>query len=111
MDSTWKSALLRELYEGRTSRNRDFGRFLRPEAAAVLAGFRRLKSLARELGRPDTEVACLPVPGSEGRLLEVRRSCLRYRRAVFLEPWEFDFLVVDMGLASTVSESQGAASS
>lgn len=91
------SHLLSDLHAGLTSRNRDYEGFQEPEARRVLAGYRRLKSLARELRRADVEVRVQRARQSDEAAVEVRVRGLRYHRLVCLSLQELDFLRTHMG--------------
>ncbi|MEW6486404.1 MAG: hypothetical protein AB1578_00625 [Thermodesulfobacteriota bacterium] len=85
-----RRALFDDLLHGRTSRNRELDRFAQPECRSVLRGYRRVKALVRELGRPGVEVQWVGHP--EALAVAVTHPRLRYRRVVFLSPWEARFL-------------------
>jgi hypothetical protein len=95
-----RRALFDDLLHGRTSRNRELDRFAQPECRSVLRGYRRVRALVRELGRPGAEVCWLGHP--EALAVTVTHPRLRYRRVVFLSPWEAQFL------ASLARPPQGA---
>lgn len=85
-------ALFDDLLHGRTSRNRELDRFAQPECRAVLRGYRRVKALLRELGRPGVEARARWVAHPEVLKVALTHAGLRYRRVVFLSSWEVDFL-------------------
>ena len=104
MDARAAYSLLRELHLGNTSRNRAFLRFSEPAAARVLAGYRRLKSLVTELGRPGVEVRILERPSGEPAV-EVLARRLLYHRVVLLSAWELRFLRDEMGFSTRPADS------
>lgn len=97
MDSVAALSLLRELHQGKTSRNRAFYRFTDPSAGRVLAGYRTLRGLVADLHRPGIEARVLERPGADP-VVELFARCLRYHRAVRLAPWELRFLLEEMGV-------------
>lgn len=104
MASLDPAALLADLRAGRTSRNRDHERFDEPEARRVLRGYRRLKSLVRELLRPGVEAHLRRPSRAEGAAVEVVVRSVRYHRLVWLAPWELDFLRAELGAAGFLRE-------
>ena len=91
MDAREKRCLLQDLHLGRTSRNKEFGRFCEPQARAVLNAHRRLRSLLGELVDPGVRATVRAL--EDGRVqVTARRPALRYRRVLVLEPWEAEFL-------------------
>ncbi len=90
MTDSERLSLLRDLRDGRVSRNRAYARFQELEAGRVLRGFRRLRQLGRELARPDARAGAEPWNG--GVRVTVELAGVRYRRTVLLEPWEVAFL-------------------
>jgi hypothetical protein len=98
MDEKLQAKLLCDLHEGRTSRNRDYAEFLKPDSSRVLHGYRRLRSLARELCRPDVEVRLHRSRGGAEPAVEILIRGLGYHRLVLLTPWEFEFLRTEMGV-------------
>ncbi len=95
MSDAERIRLLRDLFRGATSRNREFERFQRPEARRVLQGYRRLRSLLREVRRPDVETRARWVDGSSRLAVAVEQSRFGYRRLVFLDAWEGEFLLTE----------------
>lgn len=91
-----QARLLRDLFAGRTSRNRDFERFRDPAARRVLSGYRRLLSLARELAEPGVEASVERAGGGVELAVEVRIRGLGYHRLAVLTAWEFALLREEM---------------
>ncbi len=100
MTDSERLSLLRDLCDGRASRNRAYSRFQEAEAGRVLRGFRRLRQLGRELARPDARVGAEPCSG--GVRITVELAGVRYRRTVLLEPWEAAFLRDLPGCSRTI---------
>ncbi len=95
-----RRCLLDDLHCGRTSRNRDLERFGRPEYRSVLSGYRRVKTLLGEAGRPGVRFRARWLGGGERLAVAVEDGKLRYRRIVFLSPWEAAFLASVAGAAA-----------
>ena len=100
-----QALLLRDLYAGRTSRNRDFERFCDPAARRTLRGYRRVRSLLRELRMPGVEARVRLSRLSEERAVEVVLTGLRYRRVVLLSPAEFDLLTAELGAGALLADA------
>jgi hypothetical protein len=93
---SFREGLLGDLHEGRTSRNRDYERFLEPAAHRVWRSYRLLAGLAAELRQPGVEVRIVRSRQGQQPAVEVRIRRLRYHRLVLLSSWEFDFLRTQM---------------
>jgi len=85
--------LLSALHRGLTSRNRDPERFQKGEDRQVYRGHRRLRGLIRDLSLPGVKVGARWLQNPGGLAVAVDAPSLRYRRVVFLSPWEAEFFL------------------
>ena len=104
-----QALLLRELCAGRTSRNRDFERFAGGSDRCALRGYRRVRSLLRELRTPGVEARVRLSRVSGEAAVEIVLRGLRYHRAVLLSQAEFAFLVAELGAVTPLPEASRAA--
>ena len=100
--------LLRALYAGRTSRNREYARFATPSGRRLHHSYRLLRALRAEIAFPGAKAWIEPARG-DGSSVTVGVAGLRYRRVVRLSRWEAEFLLRDMGGARFFSASPGGA--
>jgi hypothetical protein len=97
MNDAQRTDLLKDLHRGLTSRNRDFERFYDGDARRVLVGYRSLRSLLRELGRPGVRARAQWTGNPGGLVVAVEDGGLSYRRVMVLATWEVEFLVNEAG--------------
>ena len=100
-----QTQLLRDLHTGRTSRNRDFERFADGSARRALRGYRRVRSLLRELRAPGVEAQVRLLAPSGARAVEVFLRGVRYHRLVLLSPAEFALLVEELGAGAPPTDA------
>lgn len=100
MSPNERRSLLDDLHSGRTSRNRELERFGRHDCRAVLSGYRRVKALLGEAGRPGVRFRARWLEGGARLAVAVEDPKLRYRRVVFLSSWEAAFLASVAGSAA-----------
>ena len=89
-------SLLRELWSGYTSRNKETERFSSGPERRTYKLFRLLVALKREIMLPKTS-AWLEQDRQHGQhgadIVEVRVESLRYRRRITLARWQLDFFL------------------
>jgi hypothetical protein len=93
-------SLLRELFRGYTSRNKEPERFSSGPERGTYKLYRLLVALKYEIMLPKTAAWLEQGQGSgadvEGAMVEVRVESLRYRRRIRLACWQLDFFLDEM---------------
>jgi hypothetical protein len=95
-------SLLRELWSGYTSRNKEPERFSAGPERGTYKLFRLLLALKREIALPKASAWLEPCAGDDNpcpttdNMVEVRVEILRYRRRVKLSRWQLDFFLHEM---------------
>ena len=89
-------SLLRELFRGYTSRNKEPERFSSGPERGTYKLYRLLVALKHEIMLPKTSAWLEQGGGVEEAMVEVRVESLRYRRRIKLACWQLDFFLDEM---------------
>jgi hypothetical protein len=99
-NSREKLLLLREIHEGKLSRNRDFNLFKRASARRAHIAHNRLCALLRELREPGARVSLSRAP--ECASLTIRVERMGFSHTAKLTGWESEFFLENMGARALI---------